>query len=64
MGFYWVPILLAALAVVLLLGLAVVVFSHVRRLTHTLERGRTRTSAALRPLSQQATALKARRRAA
>jgi flagellar basal body-associated protein FliL len=64
MGFYWVPILLAALAVVLLLGLAVVVFSHVRRFTHAADRSRTRTSAALRPLAEQASVLRARRRAA
>jgi flagellar basal body-associated protein FliL len=64
MGYYWLPILLAALAVVLLLGLAVVVFSHVRRFTHTVARSRARTSAELRPLALQATALRARRRAA
>jgi hypothetical protein len=40
------------------------VFSHVRRFTHAAERGRTRTSAALRPLVEQASVLRARRRAA
>jgi flagellar basal body-associated protein FliL len=64
MGYYWLPILLAALAVVLLLGLVVVVFAHVRRFTHTAERARVRTAAALEPLTRAATSLKTRRRAA
>ena len=61
MGFYWVPVLVAALGVVLLLAVAVVTVAHVRRLTHTVDRVRTRTSATAQPLTLQAARLKARR---
>ncbi|GAA4538206.1 hypothetical protein [Pseudonocardia xishanensis] len=61
MGFYWVPVLIGALGVVLLLAAAVVTVSHVRRLTHTMERSRARTSMVVRPLTQQAARLRTRR---
>jgi len=61
MGFYWIPVLVGALGVVLLLAVAVVAVSHLRRFTQTLDRARTRTSVAIRPLTTQATLLRERR---
>ncbi|WP_181783254.1 hypothetical protein [Pseudonocardia pini] len=61
MGFYWIPLLVGALGVVLLLAVAVVSVSHLRRLLHTVARARSRTSAAAVPLQGELRALKARR---
>jgi NO-binding membrane sensor protein with MHYT domain len=61
MGFYWITALVGALGVVLLLAVAVVALSHVRRLRHTMGRARARTSAAALPLRDRVAEIKARR---
>ena len=61
MGFYWVPVLLGALGIVLLLAVAVVCLAHVRRFVHTAQRERRRTELAVVPLRSAAAGLRARR---
>jgi hypothetical protein len=61
MGLYWVPILLGAAGIVLLLAVAVVCLAHVRRFVHAAQRERRRTEQAVVPLRSAAAELRARR---
>jgi membrane protein implicated in regulation of membrane protease activity len=61
MGLYWLPILLGALGIVLLLAVAVVCLAHVRRFLHTVQRERRRTEQAVVPLRNAAAELRTRR---
>lgn len=61
MGLYWVPILLGAAGIVLLLGVAVVLLAHARRFLHTVQRERRRTEQVAVPLRSAAAELRARR---
>lgn len=61
MGLYWVPVLLGAAGIVLLLAVAVVCLAHVRRFVHAARQERRRTEQAVLPLRSAAAELRARR---
>ena len=61
MGLYWVPVLLGATGIVLLLAVAVVCLAHVRRFVHAARQERRRTEQAVLPLRSAAADLRARR---
>ncbi|MCE0762207.1 hypothetical protein LWC35_04655 [Pseudonocardia kujensis] len=61
MGLYWVPVLLGAAGIVLLLAVAVVCLAHVRRFVHAARQERRRAGEAVVPLQVAAAELRARR---
>ncbi|MCE3552044.1 hypothetical protein LWC33_11305 [Pseudonocardia sp. RS11V-5] len=61
MGLYWVPVLLGAAGIVLLLAVAVVCLAHVRRFVHAAQHERRRAGESVVPLRAAAAELRARR---